>query len=107
MRDRTIEESVPKGSAGPAALVSPEPKSMIASPTVRPIADNKLEIIADVEPLPLVPVTWMTGTSHCGSPSAVMSRRIAVRAETCQLLSEREGTAHQPTRPRASMTKAK
>jgi hypothetical protein len=39
-------------------------------PTVSPWAWISREIICTVEPLPLVPVTWMTGAACCGSPSA-------------------------------------
>ena len=39
-------------------------------PTVRPCAISSRVIICDVEPLPLVPVMWMTGYANCGSPIA-------------------------------------
>ena len=34
---------------------------LVYVPTVRPLAISRRVIICDVEPLPLVPVTWMTG----------------------------------------------
>ena len=42
-------------------------------PTVSPCAINRRVIICVVEPLPLVPVTWMTGYVSCGSPIADIS----------------------------------
>ena len=33
-------------------------------------------IICDVEPLPFVPVTWITGYANCGSPIASTNRSI-------------------------------
>ena len=43
-------------------------------PTVRPWAISSRVIICDVEPLPLVPVTWITGYASCGSPIAATMR---------------------------------
>ncbi|CAB4695659.1 unannotated protein [freshwater metagenome] len=45
-------------------------------PTRRPSAINSRVIIRDVEPLPLVPVTWMMGKPTCGLPSNSMNRRM-------------------------------
>jgi hypothetical protein len=45
-------------------------------PTVRPCAISSRVIICVVEPLPLVPVTWMTGYAVCGSPIASTSVRM-------------------------------
>ena len=45
-------------------------------PTVRPRAISNRVIMATVEPLPLVPVTWMTGIASCGSPIALQSLAI-------------------------------
>ena len=53
--------------------------------------------IAVVEPLPLVPVTWITGIASCGSPSTWMSRRMGSR---------RDPRAH-PRRCRPSPTRGR
>ena len=45
-------------------------------PTVSPWAISRRVIICDVEPLPLVPVTWITGYVPCGSPITDISRWI-------------------------------
>ena len=42
-------------------------------PTVRPLATSNREIIWAVEPLPFVPVRWITGAACCGSPIAAHS----------------------------------
>ena len=41
-----------------------------------PEAERAAAIIADVEPLPLVPATWMIRSPRCGSPIRLSSRRI-------------------------------
>ena len=46
------------------------------SPVRTPEADSAAAIIAAVEPLPLVPATWMIGSPAWGSPSRLSSRRI-------------------------------
>ena len=45
-------------------------------PTLRPWAISRRVTIWAVEPLPLVPVMWMTGYARCGSPIAWTSRVI-------------------------------
>ncbi len=42
-------------------------------PTVSPLATSSREIIWAVEPLPFVPVTWITGEACCGSPIAAQN----------------------------------
>ena len=46
---------------------------LVYVPTVSPCAISRRVIICVVEPLPLVPVTWMTGYVSCGSPIAATS----------------------------------
>ena len=43
---------------------------LVYVPTVRPWAISRRVIICAVEPLPFVPVTWITGSACCGSPIA-------------------------------------
>ncbi len=43
---------------------------LVYVPTLKPAAASMREIICTVEPLPFVPVTWMTGALRWGSPSA-------------------------------------
>ena len=45
-------------------------------PTLSPWAISSRVIICAVEPLPLVPVMWITGWLSCGSPIAATSRVI-------------------------------
>ena len=45
-------------------------------PTVSPWAPSRRVIIWAVDPLPLVPVMWITGYARCGSPIASTSRVI-------------------------------
>ena len=45
-------------------------------PVRYPAADNAAAIMADVEPLPFVPATWMTGILRSGEPIASSSWRI-------------------------------
>ncbi len=45
-------------------------------PTVSPWAISSRVMIWAAEPLPLVPVMWMTGQARCGSPIADSSRSI-------------------------------
>ena len=43
---------------------------------MRPRAISRRVIICTVEPLPFVPVTWITGIASCGSPIARAIRLI-------------------------------
>ena len=45
-------------------------------PVRNPIARSRASIMIAVLPLPLVPVTWMTGQASCGSPSSSHSAAI-------------------------------
>ena len=48
---------------------------LVYVPTLRPLAMSSDDAIADVDPLPLVPVMWMEGMESWGSPrSAVRAR---------------------------------
>ncbi len=42
-------------------------------PTVRPLAISSAVAMADVEPLPFVPVMWIDGMASWGSPSRAVS----------------------------------
>ena len=46
---------------------------LVNVPTVSPWAPSRAVTIAATEPLPFVPVMWITGTSCCGSPSSATS----------------------------------
>ncbi len=52
---------------------------LVKRPVRSPVARSSDSIIAAVLPLPLVPVTWMTGNACCGSPSKPVSARIRPR----------------------------
>ena len=49
---------------------------LVYVPTCSPWAISRRVTICAVEPLPLVPVMWMTGAASCGSPIACTSRVI-------------------------------
>jgi hypothetical protein len=49
---------------------------LVYVPTVRPLATSSREIICAVDPLPFVPVRWITGAACCGSPIAAHSAAI-------------------------------
>ena len=49
---------------------------LVYVPTFSPLAMSNIVVIADVDPLPLVPVTWMEGMDACGSPSNDVSARM-------------------------------
>jgi len=46
---------------------------LVYVPTVSPCAISRRVIIWVVEPLPLVPVTWITGYASCGLPIALIN----------------------------------
>ena len=46
---------------------------LVKRPVRRPVARSSDSIIAEVLPLPLVPVTWMTRKACWGSPSSPVS----------------------------------
>ena len=51
-------------------------------PTDSPSSPSTAEILRATEPLPLVPVTWMTGYAACGSPSTPSSASTGPEAAT-------------------------
>ena len=52
---------------------------LVYVPTLKPFARSSIVTIADVDPLPLVPVMWSEGIDACGSPSSPVSAHMGSR----------------------------
>ena len=63
--------------------------------TRKPSAISNLVVIRDVDPLPLVPVTWMTGRASWGLPSSATNRDIR-SSDSSTVAVRPERAAHVP-----------